>query len=89
MTSPGWAAPSYDVLVIGAGLAGLTAATPARDTLSARYGAWKSRSTRKPTTSIGSSERRSPAAIVAGTTADGRAAPTAVGRRRFSPRSPV
>jgi glycerol-3-phosphate dehydrogenase subunit B len=25
-TSPGWAAPSYDVLVIGAGLAGLTAA---------------------------------------------------------------
>ena len=25
--SPGWAAPSYDVLVIGAGLAGLTAAT--------------------------------------------------------------
>ena len=26
MTSPGWAAPSYDVLVIGAGLAGLTAA---------------------------------------------------------------
>ena len=27
MTSPGWAAPSYDALVIGAGLAGLTAAT--------------------------------------------------------------
>jgi glycerol-3-phosphate dehydrogenase subunit B len=27
VTSPGWAAPSYDVLVIGAGLAGLTAAT--------------------------------------------------------------
>ena len=26
MTSPGWAAPSYDVLVIGAGLAGLSAA---------------------------------------------------------------
>jgi glycerol-3-phosphate dehydrogenase subunit B len=26
-TSPGWAAPAYDVLVIGAGLAGLTAAT--------------------------------------------------------------
>ena len=25
-TSPGWAAPAYDVLVIGAGLAGLTAA---------------------------------------------------------------
>ena len=27
MSSPGWAAPSYDALVIGAGLAGLTAAT--------------------------------------------------------------
>jgi glycerol-3-phosphate dehydrogenase subunit B len=27
VSSPGWAAPSYDVLVIGAGLAGLTAAT--------------------------------------------------------------
>jgi glycerol-3-phosphate dehydrogenase subunit B len=27
VTSPGWAAPSYDALVIGAGLAGLTAAT--------------------------------------------------------------
>ena len=27
MSSPGWAAPSYDALVIGAGLAGLSAAT--------------------------------------------------------------
>ncbi|MEA2321377.1 MAG: glycerol-3-phosphate dehydrogenase subunit, partial [Solirubrobacteraceae bacterium] len=27
MRSPGWAAPGYDALVIGAGLAGLSAAT--------------------------------------------------------------
>ena len=65
------------------------AVNPTRVSLSASSAGWKSFSARKPTTQIGSSRRRSPAAIVSGTTADGRATPTAVGSSRFSSMSPV
>ena len=65
------------------------AVMPPRARLSASSGAWKSFSARKPTTHTSPPSRRSPAAIVSGTTADGLSAPTAVGSSRFCSRSPV
>ena len=55
--------------------------TPARCRLSASSAAWKSLSWRRPTTTMGSSRRRSPSAIVTGTSAEGRQAPIGAGEQ--------
>ncbi len=62
---------------------------PARASVSASSAGWKSLSARKPTTQTGPPARRSPRAIVSGTTAEGRGTPTAVGSSRFSSIEPV
>ena len=56
---------------------------------SASSAGWKSLSARKPTTQTGAPSRRSPPAIVSGTSAEGRGTPTAVGSSRFSSSPPV
>ena len=64
--------------------------TPARARLAAHSAAWNSRSERVPTTHTWpSAEEASPAAIVSGTSADGRSAPTPVGSSMFFSVSPM
>ena len=56
---------------------------PSRWRLAAQRDTWKSRSARIPTQQTGVVSDRSPGAIVSGNSAEGRAAPTAVGRSVF------